>query len=124
MITVSPKHRVFLAIAPIDFRKGLDAIARLCRQKFQLDPMCGHYFIFRNKRNTDIKLLYYDSQGFCLFQKRLSAGRFTYWPSTQDELVSLTPTQLQVLISNGDPYATQSAHAWRSIVDNDYVIQN
>ena len=80
MMHVSPKHRIFLAIAPIDFRKGINAISRLCQQKLDQDPLCGHYFIFRNRRKTDIKLLYYDSQGYCLFQKRLSTGRFTHWP--------------------------------------------
>lgn len=118
MITVSPKHRVFLAIDPIDFRNGVDGIARLCRSQFQLDPMCGHYFIFRNKRLTDIKLLYYDSQGFCLFQKRLSSGRFTHWPRSTDALVTLTPVQLQVLITGGDPLNTQSADAWRPITED------
>ena len=57
MLTVSPKHRIFLAIKPIDFRKGIDGIARLCKQQFAQDPMNGHYFIFHNRRKTDIKLL-------------------------------------------------------------------
>ena len=117
MISVSPKHRIFLAIAPIDFRQGLNAISRLCQQKFQQDPLQGHYFIFRNKRKTDIKLLYYDSQGFCLFQKRLSTGQFIHWPTADNPLVTLTPTQLQVLLSNGDPQATQECDAWRPLLE-------
>ena len=116
MIAVSPKHHIFLAIEPIDFRKGLNAIARLCHAKFQQNPMNGHYFLFRNKRKTDIKLLYYDSQGFCLFQKRLSAGVFKGWPSAESPLVTLTPAQFQVLMYNGDPQNTQDASAWQSIV--------
>jgi len=64
MISVSPKHRVFLAIEPIDFRKGLDGIFRLCQNQFHQDPLADHYFIFRNKRKTVIKMLYYDSQVF------------------------------------------------------------
>ena len=116
MISVSPKHRVFLAIAPIDFRKGLNSIARLCQQRFQLDPLQGHYFIFRNKRKTDIKLLYYDSQGYCLFQKRLSTGRFHHWPTANEPLVTLTPAQLQVLLYNGDPKITNEGSVWRSLL--------
>jgi len=118
MITVSPKHRIFLAIQPIDFRKGLYSIARLCRCQFYQDPVSGHYFIFRNKRKTDIKLLYYDSQGLCLFQKRLSTGRFNHWPTAANAMVSLTPAQLQVLIYNGDPQGTQDGTPWRSVVDS------
>lgn len=117
MISASPKHRIFLAIEPIDFRKGLDSIARLCQHQLQQDPTSGHYFIFRNKRRTDIKLLYYDSQGFCLFQKRLSTGRYQHWPTASAPLVTLTPAQLQVLIFNGDPQNTQDGVSWQPIVD-------
>ena len=115
MISVSPKHRVFLAIKPIDFRKGIDAISRLCQHQYGQDPLSGHYFIFHNKRKTDIKLLYYDSQGFCLFQKRLSTGKFNFWPSTSSQLVTLTPAQLQVLLANGNPEKAQGSQAWKTV---------
>ena len=119
MISVSPKHRIFLSIEPIDFRKGLNAIARLCQQKFQQSPLLGHYFIFRNKRKTDIKLLYYDSQGYCLFQKRLSSGHFTHWPTANCSLVTLTPAQLQVLLYNGNPCGTHESQPWHPITESD-----
>lgn len=107
MITVSPNHRIFLAIAPVDFRKGLDALTRLCQSRFGQDLLDeGHYFIFRNRRKTDIKMLYHDKQGGCLFQKRLDKGRFTHWPTAENPTVTLTPVQLQVLLSNGNPKDT------------------
>ena len=117
MISVSPKHRVFIAIHPIDFRCGIDGIVKICRRQYQQDPMSGHYFIFRNKRKTDIKLLYYDAQGFCLFQKRLSKGRFNGWPTAASPMLRLTPSQLQVLIHNGNPAAVTVDTEWRSIID-------
>lgn len=116
MLCVSPKHRVLLAIEPIDFRKGIDAISTLCRATFQQDPLSGHYFIFRNKRKTDIKILYYDAQGFCLFQKRLSCGRFKHWPQQQATLVTLSSAQLQVLLNNGDPRQVIEAPQWRTLL--------
>ena len=115
MMTVSPKHRVFLAVQPIDFRKGMHGIAQLCQHQFLQDPMAGHYFIFRNKRQTTIKMLYYDSQGYCLFQKRLSSGRFNYWPKHNSSIITLTPAQLQVLMYNGDPSGTNDSEPWHSI---------
>lgn len=117
MITFSPKHRVFLAIKAIDFRKGIRGIAKLCQAQYELNPMSGHYFVFRNKRKTDTKILYYDSQGFCLVQKRLSSGRFTHWPAMASDLVTLTATQMQVLLNNGDPQATTEAEAWQPIIE-------
>ncbi len=115
MISVSPKHRVFLAIKPIDFRKGLNSISCLCQHQYNQDPFSGHYFIFHNKRKTDIKLLYYDSQGFCLFQKRLSSGRFRFWPTSSHALVTLTPAQLHVLLDNGDPAKAQGSAPWKAV---------
>lgn len=119
MLSVSPKHHIFLAIESIDFRKGIDSIARLCRGQLHQDPMNGHYFIFRNKRKSDIKILYYDSQGFCLFQKRLSTGRFDNWPCVASSLVTLTPTQLQVLLYKGDLQNAQETTPWHPIIEND-----
>ncbi len=88
-------------------------ISRLCQRQFNQDPFHGHYYIFRNKRKTSIKLLYYDTQGFCLFQKRLSTGRFVHWPTANNPLVTLTSAQLQVLLSNGNPQETQERGPWR-----------
>src|SRR3989339_384969 len=118
MISVSPKHRVFIAINPIDFRCGIDGIVKICRNQYHQNPMNGHYFIFRNKRKTDIKLLYYDSQGFCLFQKRLSQGCFRNWPTAASPMLTLTPSQLQVLMHNGNPATVESIGEWRAIIDD------
>ena len=118
MITTSPKHRIFLGIKPVDFRKGIHALAKLCQAQYQLDPFSGHYFIFCNRRKTDLKLLYYDSQGFCLFHKRLSTGRFTGWPNADSTLVTLTPAQLHVLLDNGQPALTHTAPPWQPIDDD------
>jgi len=117
MISVSPKHRVFIAINPIDFRCGIDGLVKVCQQQYQQNPMSGHYFIFRNKRKTSIKLLYYDAQGFCLFQKRLSQGRFNSWPTAPSPMLTLTPSQLQVLIHNGDPASVKADAPWRCVMD-------
>jgi len=104
MITVSLKHRIFLAIAPVDFRKGIDALSRLCLSRFgQALFDEGHYFIFRNRRKTDLKIIYHDNQGCCLYQKRLDKGRFENWPTADNPVVTLTSVQLQILLQNGNP---------------------
>jgi transposase len=117
MIAVSPKHRVFLAISPIDFRKGLNAIAKMCLSKFNQDPTNGHYFVFRNKRKTDIKILYYDGQGHCLMHKRLSTGKFKHWPTSDSALITLTPLQARILIESGDPRSVVTQPEWKPLID-------
>ena len=117
MMTFSPKHRVFLAILAIDFRKGITAISKMCFSKFNQDSTNGHYFVFRNKRKTDIKILYYDGQGHWLMQKRLSTGKFSYWPTSEHSLVTLTPLQARVLVENGDPSSVVKQPDWKPIID-------
>ena len=87
MLSVTPKHKVYLAVQAIDFRRGIDGLSALCRNQFAEGPFSGHYFIFRNRRASAIKILIYDSQGFCLFQKRLSKGTFRHWPKTPASVI-------------------------------------
>jgi transposase len=116
MIQVTPQMRILLAVAPQDFRKGIDGLAAVCRKVLQADPFSGHVFIFRNKKGTAIKVLMYDGQGFWMCYKRLSRGRFRWWPKNGDTtLTSLAVHELQLLIWNGDPYASKAAPMWRKI---------
>ena len=80
MIQVTPQMRVRVAIEPVDFRKGIDGLARLCREQLEADPFCGAAYVFRNRRRTALRILIYDGQGMWLCHKRLSTGRFRWWP--------------------------------------------
>ncbi len=75
MLQVTPHTRILVAIEPADFRKGIDGLARQCKELLQEAPFSGTMFVFRNRRGTAVKLLMYDGQGFWLCQKRLSTGR-------------------------------------------------
>ncbi len=116
MIQITPQMRVLVALEPADFRCGIDGLARLCRVRLREEPFSGVLFVFRNRKATAIKALAYDGQGFWLFHKRLSSGRFRYWPSRADEAVTtLAAHELTVLLCAGDPSATQAAPDWRPV---------
>jgi len=117
MIQVTPKHKILLAVEPVDFRRGIQGLAALCQQRWQQDPHSGHLFIFRNRRANALKILVYDGQGFYLIQKKLSQGRFHAWPSPRTPLIFLTPAQLHVLLNNGNPAHVRTPPDWRSIAD-------
>jgi len=91
MIQITPQMRILVAVEPADFRRGIDGLARLCKDALQQDPFSGAVFVFRNRRRTAIKALVYDGQGFWLCHKRLSSGRFSWWPSGESDPGS-TPT--------------------------------
>jgi transposase len=114
MIQITPQMRILLAIEPVDFRKGIDGLCRTCREVMDADPFSGYLFVFLNKRKTSIKALTYDGQGFCLFQKRLSQGRFRWWPQRTNGGVGQLVVH-ELLIWNGNPSASQVSPMWRKI---------
>ena len=116
MIQLTPQMRILVAVEPADFRCGIDGLARLCRARLGEDPFSGAVFVFRNRKGTAIKSLVYDGQGFWMLYKRLSTGKFRWWPRRSDEAVTpLAAHELQVLLCAGDPSATQAAPAWRPV---------
>ena len=116
MIQITPQMRVVVAVEPADFRKGIDGLARLCKDKLKQDPFAGWVFVFRNRRATALKILVYDGQGFWLCHKRLSSGKFSWWPRCENEPAkTLAAHQLQVLLAAGNPDRSQTAEAWRPV---------
>ena len=80
MIGMPSGVKVYLACGRTDMRKGMDGLALQVQAVLQQDPFSGHVFCFRGRRGDLLKALYWDTQGLCLFAKRLEKGRFV-WPS-------------------------------------------
>ncbi len=117
MIQTSPTMRILAAVEPVDFRRGIDGLAAVCRQQLERDPMNGWAFVFRNRRGTAIKILLYDGQGYWLCQKRLSRGRFVHWPACDSGRGRfLRGHELHVLLSGGNPANAGGAPLWRPVL--------
>ncbi len=116
MIQLTTQTRILVAVEPADFRRGIDGLARMVREELSGEPFSGCLFVFRNRRSTSVKLLAHDGQGFWLCQKRLSKGRFRFWPAaTGDAARRFEAHELQVLLAAGDFNATQAAEPWRPV---------
>lgn len=115
MIQITPHMQVFVAIESIDFRKGIDGLAAICHQKLELDPFSGTLFLFRNRACNTLKILVYDGQGFWLCTKRLSQGKFHWWPKHGQMTVSLHAHALQTLLGNGNPEKAGFLKDWKKV---------
>jgi transposase len=113
MIQITPQMRILVAVEAVDGRKGIDSLAQLCRQKLAADPFSGCMFLFRSRSATTLKILVYDGQGFWLAQKRLSKGRFRWWPEGPTA-VPLQAHQAQLLLAAGNPN-TPAPPVWKNV---------
>jgi transposase len=114
MIQVSPRDKIFIAIKPVDFRIGIDS-AIMITKKLVADPFAGAFFVFINKKKSSIKILAYDGQGMWLMHKRLSEGRFTWWPSSEDDLAEIDPKNFIILLFNGDTKTLTAQKNWKNL---------
>lgn len=116
MIQLTPQMRILLCIEAVDFRKGIDGLCGICRGQLENDPFSGAVFVFANRSRTGIKVLVYDGQGFWLCQKRLSKGRFKWWPGRKAERLSVLQVhELQLLMWNGNPGSAEVGPYWKKI---------
>jgi transposase len=115
MIHITAQMRVLVAIEAVDGRKGIDSLVRVCQEKLCEDAMTGCVFIFRSRRGTSIRLLSYDGQGYWLAQKRLSRGRFRWWPESSSPAKALEAYEAQLLMAAGDVSRVRAAPMWRRV---------
>jgi transposase len=89
MIPVRSNTRVLLAASVAEMRRGFNTLAAQAEKTLAEDPFSGHLFVFRGRRGDLLKIIWWDSQGACLFSKRLEHGRFV-WPAAKDGKINLT----------------------------------
>ena len=97
MIVATDRVQVYVAIGYVDMRKSINGLSLLVSARFRLNPLAGHLFAFSNRRRTVVKVLYWDRNGFCLWQKRLEKDRFR-WPDAAEDVVEIGHRELRWLL--------------------------
>ena len=93
---------VYLCREAVDFRKGINGLAMLVAEVMDLDPLSEQMFVFCNRRRDRVKILYWERNGFCMWQKRLERDRFC-WPRREaGSVVRWTGQQLNWLLDGID----------------------
>lgn len=104
MLSFAGSLKVFVALDPIDMRKGFEGLHATVTHQLKADARCGALFAFTNKKRTRIKILYWDKTGLWLLTKRLEKGTF-YWPraaAAQGARIELAPEALAMLTDGID----------------------
>jgi transposase len=98
MMTFDSRPNVFLHKAPVDFRKQINGLGLIVQDNLNLDLFSESLFVFINRGRTRIKILYWQRNGFCLWQKRLEKDKF-YWSKKEiGETIIVTTQELQWLL--------------------------
>jgi len=96
MISPAGNFKFYVASKPVDCRKGMDELAAIVMNEFELDPFSGAIFIFRSKRSDRLKLVVWDGSGLILGYKRIE-GRGFEWPRITDGIISINKSQFEAL---------------------------
>lgn len=110
-----PDVQVYLAVGATDMRKAINGLSMLVQQQMGNDPFGGQYFAFSNRRRTLIKVLYWDHNGFCLWQKRLEKHRFR-WPRTEQDVIAIENKQWEWLLAGLDMSQAHEKLSYRTVI--------
>jgi transposase len=80
MLSIPEDAKIYLCLEITDMRRSFDKLSAMVSEYLAQDPLSGHFFIFRNKASDKIKILYWDTTGYCLWYKRLERGTFMIPP--------------------------------------------
>ncbi len=93
---------LFFCRAPVDFRKGILGLSVLVEAELEQDPFSERLFVFINRARTSVKILYWERNGFCLWQKKLEQERFKWPRHLSGEMITLDGQQLNWLLDGYD----------------------
>ncbi len=119
MLQLTPQSRIFVATEPVDFRKGIDGLGAVCRQRLGDNPLEGAVYVCRHRAGTALKLVLSDGQGYWRRMKRLSQGRCRWWPTSPDARGPLSARALLIVRWNGNPDGAQMAQDWRRLASGE-----
>lgn len=101
MLTDISRMKVFLKLGVTDMRKSINTLSPIVESTMGLPSMAENLYVFCNRRKDIIKILYWDRNGFCLWQKRLEEDVFR-WPETKEEVLEIDRTELEWLLRGLD----------------------
>ena len=101
MIIDLTKYQFYLKPGITDLRKAINGLSILVQNEMKQSPFAQCLFLFCNRNRKNLKIVYWDKNGFCLWQKKIEKQKFP-WPKTNQEALEITYRQLEMLLSGID----------------------
>ncbi|NVB39582.1 IS66 family insertion sequence element accessory protein TnpB [Pseudenhygromyxa sp. WMMC2535] len=116
MLSLPPTVRIFVALEPVDLRKGFDGLANVARTVLAENPLSGHLFVFLNRRGNRAKILFWDRSGWCIYYKRLERGRFRLRRRSElgEGKVELEAAELLLILEGIDLEGARRQPRWQA----------
>ena len=114
MLTLPPSVRIYLAVEPVDLRRGHDGLSKIVQGQWSLDVFGGHLFVFLGRRLDRCKILFWDRGGLVLYYKRLERGRFRMPRINSDHLtVQMDAAELAMLLDGINVARVKRPAMWK-----------
>jgi transposase len=113
MLTLPPTVRVFVATGPVDLRKGFDGLSALVQSSLGHDPLSGFLFVFYNRRGEQVRILFFDTSGYCIIAKRLARGRFHFPSHLEGPCAEMPASELALILEGIDLSNARRQVRWR-----------
>lgn len=106
--------KVYVATAPCNLRKSFDGLSNEVREALGKDPLCGHVFVFLNRRKTQVKLVLWTRGGFTIVHKRLERGTFAFPAQVAEgaRSVEVDVHELSMLLEGIDVAMARTSRRW------------
>ena len=92
---------IYVKPGSTDMRKQINSLSVYVADEMKADPLGGDLFVFSNRQRTVMKILYWDRNGFCMWQKRLEKDRFP-WPQDEEDARKINREELRMILDGID----------------------
>ena len=114
MILLPRAVRIYVALGAANLRKSFEGLSNEVRAVLARDPLCGHLFLFLNRRRSQVKILMWTRGGYTIVHKRLERGRFSFPSRVLPEATSveIDAHELAALLEGLDLSVNTSSKRW------------
>lgn len=115
MLNFPTNVRLYLATQAVDLRRSYDGLSALVDGTFGKEAMSGDLFIFMNRRANQVRILFWDRDGYVIMMKRLEAGTFRRTKTAEGEdLVEVDAGELAMLLEGIDAPTIKRRRRYRA----------